>query len=150
VGPPKQIDGPPVHLLNPRPTHPPVDLFFLFFLVRFRAFLGKGSTKHHNNIFAKSPCRKLFPKNRQISMSVFPQLFRFYRGFGYFPAMGVQRHYRKRLTKKSCRKVFTKEISILFCHVFWAFLAEGSLKTPHKMKKNDPIPFCRICRTQWQ
>jgi hypothetical protein len=33
-GPPKKIDGPgpgpPVHWLNPRPTHPPSDSFFLF------------------------------------------------------------------------------------------------------------------------
>jgi hypothetical protein len=43
----KQIDGPPRTLLTKSQTHPPSDFFFpwLFFLVRFWAFLGKGSSK---------------------------------------------------------------------------------------------------------
>jgi hypothetical protein len=42
----KKSTDPPVHLLNLRPTHPPPDFFFLdFFLVRFWAFLGKGSSE---------------------------------------------------------------------------------------------------------
>jgi hypothetical protein len=34
---------PPVHLLNPRPTHPPVVFFKRPVLVRFEALLGNGS-----------------------------------------------------------------------------------------------------------
>jgi hypothetical protein len=34
----KKSTDPPVHLLNPRPTHPPPDFFSLAFL--FSAFLG--------------------------------------------------------------------------------------------------------------
>jgi hypothetical protein len=35
-----------VHVLNPRPTHPPAGFFFLdFVLVRLWAFLGKGGSK---------------------------------------------------------------------------------------------------------
>jgi hypothetical protein len=43
----KKPTEPPVHLLNPRPTHPPPSrLFFLgFFLVRFWAFLGEEISK---------------------------------------------------------------------------------------------------------
>jgi hypothetical protein len=34
-GPPKKIDGPPVHLLNPRPTYLPANFSFLNVLARF-------------------------------------------------------------------------------------------------------------------
>jgi hypothetical protein len=50
----KKIDGPPVHFLNPRPTHPPSDFFFwTFFLVRFWAFLGnrQGEFKNTTKMF---------------------------------------------------------------------------------------------------
>jgi hypothetical protein len=57
----KKSTDPPVHFLNLRPTHPPSDFFFLTFC--FSAYLGV-SRQHHKNIFAKSPCRKMFPKFR--------------------------------------------------------------------------------------
>jgi hypothetical protein len=117
-GPPKKIStDPPVHLLNPRPTHAPSDIFFLdFFLVRFWAFLGKGSSKtpHTIQIFLQkvhiSISKNILHISTKISMSVFSRLFLFYRVFGCFSAMGVQKHYKKRPAKQSCRKVLTKEI----------------------------------------
>jgi hypothetical protein len=102
-GPPskKKSTAPPVHLLDPRPTHPPSDFFLDFFLVRFWAFLGKGSSKTSLMFFAKSPCRKLSPnKSTKISMSVFPRLFWLYRVFRCFSAMGVQKHYKKGFAKQ--------------------------------------------------
>jgi hypothetical protein len=90
---------------HPPTTHPPADLLFPLenwkgLLVRFGAFLGKGSTKAPYIIFANSPCQKLFPtKSTKISMSVFPRFFLFYRVFRCFPAMGVQKHHETRFEK---------------------------------------------------
>ena len=128
---------------QPRSLHSPVAFFFLFFLVRFWAFLGKGSSKTPQKYFCKKPMSKTFSekilrKSTKISISVFPLLFLFYRVFRCFLAMGVQKHYKKRFTKKSCRKVFTKKstkksqtdcLSIFCLSHFWAFLGEGSSKT---------------------
>jgi hypothetical protein len=111
-GPPKKNRRtPPVHLLNLRPTHPPSELFFLdFFLARFWAFLGKGSSKTPYKYFCKKSMSKTFPKiSTKISMSVFPRLFWFHRVFGCFSAMGVQKHYKKRFAKKIVSKSFYKK-----------------------------------------
>jgi hypothetical protein len=135
---PKPTD-PPVHLLNPRPTHPPAGFYFLpFFLVSFWAFLGKGSSKTPAHIFTKSACRKLFPKKIDKNFHVgFPSIFLFYRVFGFFEAMGVQKHYEKRFTKnrvetflqKNPQKSKTDFLSIgSFYHVFGRFSAEGVQK----------------------
>jgi hypothetical protein len=66
---------PPVHLLNLRPTHPPPDFFFSwhFFLVRFWAFLGKGSSKTPQKYLYKRTMSKKkiknFDKNFDVSFS---------------------------------------------------------------------------------
>jgi hypothetical protein len=55
-----------VYLIGFRGTNQPQNTFFFFnfFLVRFSAFLGKGSSKTRlKNMFAQSPCRKLSPRN---------------------------------------------------------------------------------------
>ena len=98
-GPPKtKSTDPPVHLLNLRPTHPPSDFFFswLFFLVRFWAFLSKGSSKTRFKKNAKSPCRKLFPRkfseNRQIFWCQFFLNFFVLLSFQVYLARGVQKH----------------------------------------------------------
>jgi hypothetical protein len=65
--PPIPNPPPPIHSLNPRPTHPPTDFFLLtFFLVRFRAFLGKGSSKTPQKCFCKKSTSKKNPQNPQI------------------------------------------------------------------------------------
>jgi hypothetical protein len=74
-----------VHLVNPRPTHPPADFFSLEFLVRFWAFLGKGSSKTHT-------------KNRKKSMLKNPKpifVDFFYHVFGRLSVRGVQNHPQK-------------------------------------------------------
>jgi hypothetical protein len=132
---------PPVHLLNPRPTHPPSDFFLLaFFLVRFWAFLGKGSSKTPQKCFCKKSMSKTFPKISILffDVSFFLDFFWFYRVFGCFSAMGVQKHYKKRFAKQIASKGFYKKFdqksktdffSNSFLSRFWAFLDEGSSKT---------------------
>jgi hypothetical protein len=108
---------------TPPPTSrlPPL----VFALLVFGRFSARGVKKHHTNIFAKSPCRKLFPKKTtKISMSVFPRLFvLFYRSFRRFSAMGVQKH--KKIVSKSLKKNSTKIqnrfVLDLFYHVFGRF-----------------------------
>jgi hypothetical protein len=66
---------PPVHLLNPRPTHPPVEFIFLRFCsVRFWTLLGKGSSKTPLKHFCKKCMSKTF-FIKTISMSVFLDFF---------------------------------------------------------------------------
>jgi hypothetical protein len=56
--------GPSIHLLNPSPTRPPADFLFLgfYFIVRFWAFLGKGSSKTPYKYFCKKSMSKTFSK----------------------------------------------------------------------------------------
>jgi hypothetical protein len=117
-------------------THPSTSqLFFscLFFKYVFGRFSVRGVQKHHKNIFVKTPCRKLFPKNRQKFRC---QFFLDFSGFVVFSGVS-QRWESKTLqtsfTKKRCRKVFTKKstknpkpIFLSICFItFWAFLGEG-------------------------
>jgi hypothetical protein len=107
-GPPKQIRRtPPVHLLNPRPTHPPAEFVSLgFFLSTFSGVSRQGEFKNTTKIFLqKALVENFFRKNRQIFDVSFSSTFFV---LSRFRAMGVQKHYKKRFTKKSCRKVFTK------------------------------------------
>jgi hypothetical protein len=108
----KIIDGPPVHLLKPRPTHQPTffPLFFLQYV--FERFSARGVQKHQKNVFAKSPCRKTIPKqidkNFDVRNASFSSIFLFYRGFGRFSAMGVNKNTTtKCFAKKTRRKAFT-------------------------------------------
>jgi hypothetical protein len=122
---------PPVHLLNPRPTHPPSDL------VRFWAFLGKGSSKTPQTYLYKKSMSKTFPKkSTNISMSVFSRLF-FIAFSGVSQRWEFKSTTKNVLQKKSCRKVCTKidqesktdVFSNFILSRFWAFLGEGSSKT---------------------
>jgi hypothetical protein len=136
---------PPVHLLNSRPTHPPADFLppLPFFQYVFGRFSARSSKTPQTNIFAKSPCRKLFPKKSTTpSMSVFPRFFWFYRLLGCFAAMGVQKHHKKCFTKNHFRKVFTKidkkskTDGRLREDAKNMSVRQGSLKTPSNIKKN--------------
>jgi hypothetical protein len=101
---------PPVHLLNPRPTHPPPDFFSLtFFLYVFGRFSVREVQKHHKNMFTKSPCRKLFPiKSTEILMSVFPRIF-FLSRFRVFLSDGSSKTLKKTFCKKIVSKSFYKK-----------------------------------------
>jgi hypothetical protein len=68
-GRPKIFDGPPRTFAKSQtdpPTHQPTFFFLAFFLVlvrfRFRAFLGKGSSKTPLKYFCKKSMSKTFPK----------------------------------------------------------------------------------------
>jgi hypothetical protein len=104
--------------------------------------------------FAKSPCRKIFPKkSTKISMTVFPRLFLFYRVFGCFSAMGVQ---AKTLQKMFCKKNRVEKfvqknrpkiqnrcfLDFLY-HFFGRFWVRGVQKHEKKISENksEPIPF---------
>jgi hypothetical protein len=129
----------------------------LFFLVRFWASLGWWSSKTQNttHIFAfyKKSMPKTFPKQIDKKFDVRFSSFFFNRVFGCFSAMS----YKKIALQKDrvgCRKVFSNKnrqkiqnrfFSIYFLSCFWAFLGEGSLKTPQKYGgksrgKSDPGP----------
>jgi hypothetical protein len=80
----KKTTDPDVYLIIFRETNRP-QIYFLeyFFSTFFGRFSVRGIQKHHKNVFAKSPCRKLFTKkSTKISMSVFLD-FLFYRVFGF-------------------------------------------------------------------
>jgi hypothetical protein len=67
-------------------------VFLVLFLVRFRAFLGKGSSKTPSKYFQKVHVKNLIQQNRQkFRCQVFLDLFLFHRGFGCFSAVGVQK-----------------------------------------------------------
>jgi hypothetical protein len=73
------------------------------FLVRFWAFLGKGSSKTPYKYFYKKYMSKSFSEQIGGKIDV-------YRVFGCFSAMGIQKYYKKRCAqKKTCRKAFTKK-----------------------------------------
>jgi hypothetical protein len=108
-GPPNFFPADPlVHLLYPRPTHPPAD----FFLGSFSKVLGvlsvRGVQLHYEHFF-QSPFENFFKKIGKYFDVSFSSTFLFCRLFGCFSAMGVQKHYKKRFATKSCRKVFAKK-----------------------------------------
>jgi hypothetical protein len=111
-GPAKKIvDGPTrVHLLNPRPTHPPstIRLFFPlgFFLLSFWAFLGKGSSKTPRKYFNQSPCRCRMSKTSSKISTIFFDV-------RCFSAMSessktLQKYKKRLLTKEIVSKSFYK------------------------------------------
>jgi hypothetical protein len=104
--------------------------FWIFLLVRFWAFLGKGSSKTPYKYFCKKSMSKTFSEKIDKFFDIsFSSIFWVYRVFGCFSAMGVRKHYKKRFTKKSCRKVLQKDdkntpnriFSVLFYHVYGHF-----------------------------
>jgi hypothetical protein len=98
--------------INFRGTNQPQNIFsWLYFSVRFWAFLSKGGSK--TRLKKKCP-RKLFRRkfleNRQKFRCQFcPRFFLFYLVFRCYLAMGVQKHNKKCFTKKSCRKFLQKK-----------------------------------------
>ena len=71
---------------------------------------------------SKTFSEKILRKPTKFSISVFPQLFLFYRVFRCFLAMGVQKHYKKRFAKKivwkSFYKKFDQKSKTDFCSIF--------------------------------
>jgi hypothetical protein len=147
-GPPKKNRRTP-RTLTKSPTHPPtIRLFFFldFFLVRFWAFLGKGSSKTPQKYFCKKSMSKTFSKisTKNFDDSFSSTFFLFYRVFGCFSAMGVQKHNKKRFTKKIMSKIFTKNSTKNpkptfsrkdFYHVFGRFSMRGVQKHDKKISK---------------
>jgi hypothetical protein len=130
-----KINGSLVHLLNPRPTHPPAGLFVLVFLVRFWAFLGKGSSKTPQKHFCKNSMSKSFPQKIDKIFDVsFSSMLLLNRVFGCCSAMGVQKHYKTNYKKRRVDqlqlqkirpKIQNRFILGFVLSRFWAFLGEG-------------------------
>jgi hypothetical protein len=139
----KKSTDPPVNLLsiNPRPTHPPPSGLFsplAFLLVRFWAFLGKGSSKTPYKYFLQKvdvDVENFFQKNRQKFRSVFD-----FFCFVAFSGVSQRREFKnttKNVSQKNVSKSFAKNstetpklfFSRFLLSRFWAFLGEGSSKT---------------------
>jgi hypothetical protein len=133
-----------VHLLNPKPTHPPADFFSSFFgRFAFGRFSVRGVQKHHEHVFAKSQCRKPFrKKSTKISMAVFPRFLSI-----VFSGVSQRREF-KNTTKhvlQSSRKKFLQKImtnnpkpiflSICLNHVFRRFSVRGVRKHRKNIEK---------------
>ena len=86
---------------------------------------------------SKTFSEKILRKPTKFSISVFPQLFLFYRVFRCFLAMGVQKHYKKRFSKKSTKKSKTDFFSIFFYHVFGRFSVRGVQKHDKKVSEKN-------------
>jgi hypothetical protein len=84
-----------VHLISPRPTHPPAD----FFLVSFWAFLGKRQREFKNTkktyAYKKSMSKTSSEKSTTISVSGFP------RFFGFIAFLGVSQRWEFKSTTKN-------------------------------------------------
>jgi hypothetical protein len=75
------------------------------------------------------------PKTKTQNKNKIPGFFGLSQLFGCFSAMRVQKHYKINFNKKSRGKHFTKNPKTFFFSRFvligfWAFLGEGSSKTP--------------------
>jgi hypothetical protein len=150
-GPAKKNRRTPPRTFAKSQTHQPASRLFFslaFFLVRFGRFSARGVQKRHKNIWAKSPCRKLFPKKIETnSMSVvsFSSAFLFYRVFGCFSAMGdgssktLQKTFCKKIVSESFYKKFDQKpkavYSRFFCYVLGRFSVGGVQKHDKKTKK---------------
>jgi hypothetical protein len=121
-----------VHLLKPGPIRLTANFLPLdFYLVRFWAFLGKGSSK--------TPHKYFFPKkidnNSDVSFLVYFILLRFRVFLGDGSSKTVQNKCKKTIVSKSfLQKNRPKSEanpipSRFFKSCFWAFLGEGSSKT---------------------
>jgi hypothetical protein len=107
----KKFDGPPVHLLNPRPTHHPTFFSLIFFEVSFWAFLGKVITKTPHIFFCKKSMSKAPPKkSTHVSMSVFPRLFRVFLSDGNSSKTLQKTFYKKNRVEKLLQKIRPKPI----------------------------------------
>jgi hypothetical protein len=103
----KKIDGPPVHLLNPRPTHPPSDFFLDFF---FSALLGvsrQGEFKNTIQMFWQKVRVKNFPQNFDKKFDVrFSSTFFVLSRFRVFFSDGSSKTQQKTFYKKIVSKSF--------------------------------------------
>jgi hypothetical protein len=134
---------PDVYLISSRGTNH--QIFFLeFCLVRFWAFLGKGSPKTPQKHFYKksmSHVENFSRKNRQnFRYQFFLDFFCVLSRFRVFLSNGSSKHNKKRFvktivskSKKNRQKIPNRFFLDLFYHVFLAFLGEGSSKT--RLKK---------------
>jgi hypothetical protein len=96
--------------------------------VQIGAFLSvRGVQKHHTNIFAESPCRKLFPtKSTKTSMPVFFDFFCLSR-FRVFLSGGSSKTLQKTFYQKIVSNCFYKKIdqkskTEIFSNFFITFL----------------------------
>jgi hypothetical protein len=103
-------------------------LFFKYGLGRFSV---RGVQKHHKHVFARSPCRKLFPKNPQKLRCQFPPDF---FCFITFPGVSQRREFealKKRFARKK-RQIYPD----LFYHVFARFSVRGVQKHDENREKS--------------
>jgi hypothetical protein len=123
-------------------THPPTSRLFPI----FGCFSARGVQKDHQIIFAKSSCRKLFPKKSpKILMSSFPCFFK-------IAVLGVSQRWKlKKKHKKNCPKnrvefvlpknrveTFSKtDFSILFIRFLGVFSVRGVQKHHKKISKKQ-------------
>jgi hypothetical protein len=150
----KKIDGPPRSFAKSQ-THPPtIRLFFIdFFLVRFWAFLGKGSSNTHRKLFPrKVHVENFFQKNGQKFRCQFSLDFFVLSCFRVFLSDGSSKTHKNRFAKKHrvekvLQKIRPKIQNRLFLHLFYhvfgrfSVSGEGSSKTrQNSIKKINLIP----------
>jgi hypothetical protein len=114
--------------------------------VRFWAFLGKGSSKTPRKYTFLSPCRNLFPKNRQKLRCQFSLDFLFYflSRFQVLLGNGNSKALQKKIAKSRVEVFAIRESTIdkksktdfsrFLLSRFWAFLSEGVQKRHLKKK----------------
>jgi hypothetical protein len=97
-GPAKTIDGPPVHLLNPRPALPTGQLFVacLFLNYVFGRLSVRGVQKHHKIFLQKLHVENFSQKNRQKFRCQFSLDF-----FGCIAFSGVSQRWEFKNTTKN-------------------------------------------------
>jgi hypothetical protein len=137
-----KTDGPPRASAKSQTQPPTSRLLFCwhFCLVRLWAFLGKGSSKTPHQYFCKKSIVETFPNKTDKDFGCqFFLVFFVLGGFGCFSAMGVKKTQQKTFYKKKSTKItfcfitFYKKKNLGFVlSRFWAFLGEGSSKTPYK------------------
>jgi hypothetical protein len=123
------------------------------FLVRFREFLREGSSKTLRTYFAKSPCRKLFPKQSTKVPILFYFIFIFILSrFRVFLSDGSSKTLPKQIktivsksfSKTIDKKSKTDSFSIFLNHVFGRFSVRGV----QKHNASQPTPLLRSHKAQ--
>jgi hypothetical protein len=126
----KPLD-PPVHLLNPRPTHPTADFFSGLYV--FGCFSVRGFKNTSKILLQKVHVENFFRKIDKIFDVSFSSTFLFYRVFGCFSAMGVQKHYEKRVKNilHKNRQKIQNRLFLDFCFITFLGVSRwGNSKTP--------------------
>jgi hypothetical protein len=120
-GPPKKIGDPRGGWVGQRPKKKN--------RVGFRRFSAREVQKHHKNMFAKSPCRKLFPKkiDKNFDVSFFLD---FFIAFSFVSQQWELKKLQNKIAKQIVSKSFLQKIrpkiqtdffSICFYHIFRRF-----------------------------